>query len=126
MWVEQNLNPCHKRVGDCSVRAISNALGIDWKEAYCILATKGYSSCDVMNADHVIGSVLKDNNFSRSIIPNSCPDCYTADDFCEEHKNGVFVLFFGGHVACVRDGLLLDTWDSSQEIPQYYWAKEER
>ena len=124
MWVEQNLNPCHKRVGDCSVRAIANALDIDWKKAYCILATKGYSSCDVMNADYVIGSVLKDNKFSRSVIPNSCSDCFTAEDFCKEYKNGIYVLFFGGHVATVRDGMLFDSWDSSQEIPQYFWGKE--
>ena len=124
VWVEQNLNPCHKRVGDCSIRAIANALGTDWEKAYCILAAKGYSSCDVMNADSVIGSVLKDCNFRRSVIPNSCPDCFTAENFCEEYKNGIYVLFFGGHVATVRDGMLFDSWDSSQEIPQYFWGKE--
>ena len=124
MWVEQNLNPCHKRVGDCSIRAIANALGTDWEKAYCILAAKGYSSCDVMNADSVIGSVLKDCNFRRSVIPNNCSDCFTADDFCKEYKNGIYVLFFGGHVATVRDGMLFDSWDSSQEIPQYFWGKE--
>lgn len=41
-----------------------------------------------------------------------------------KHPHGVYVLAFGGHVATVRDGVLLDSWDSSDLIPIYYYAKE--
>lgn len=40
-------------------------------------------------------------------------------------RMGVYVLAFGGHVATVRDGVLLDSWDSSDLIPVYYYAKED-
>lgn len=123
-WVEVNTNPCGKRVGDCAIRAVSEALGINWDKAYCLLASKGFAMCDVMNADSVIGAVLKDHGFSRSVIPNSCPDCFTAEDFCNVYQIGVFVLFFGGHVAAVKNGKIYDSWNSSKEIPQYYWMKK--
>ena len=57
-------------------------------------------------------------------IPNTCPDCYNAEDFTYDHPRGVFVLGFGRHVATVVDGDIYDSWDSSNEIPQYYWYKE--
>ena len=125
MWEAVNLNPLGRRVGDCAIRAVAVALGTDWEKAYCLLAVKGFSMADVMNADSVIGAVLKDHGFNRSVIPTGCPDCFTAEDFCKEHPKGIFVLFFGGHVATVRNGILFDAWDSSGEIPQYYWGKDE-
>ena len=33
-YVFYNPNPKNRRVGDCSVRAISKALGSDWQDAY--------------------------------------------------------------------------------------------
>ena len=123
MWIETNPNPMARRVGDCSVRALSLALGIDWETAYALQCKNGFAMCDMPSSDAVWGSVLRQNGFRREIIPNTCPDCYTADDFCKDHPHGVYVLGFGGHVATVIEGNLLDTWDSSNEIPIYVWGK---
>lgn len=123
MWIEYQPNPCGKRVGDCAVRAISAALDTDWRTAYLMLCNKGYEICDMPNADVVWGNVLRDNGFIREVIDNDCPDCYTAEDFCLDHPTGVYVLGFGGHVATVIDGQLMDSWDSSQECPQFFWRK---
>jgi hypothetical protein len=41
----------------------------------------------------------------------------------EDHPHGTYVLGFGGHVATVVDGTLYDSWNSLQEIPQFYWTK---
>lgn len=124
VWLDVNVNPLGRRVGDCAVRAIAVALDTDWETAYCLLASCGYDSKNIMNADAVIGKTLRDHGFKREVIPNSCPDCYSAEEFCEDHPTGTYVLFFGGHVACVKNGKLYDTWNSSYEIPQYYWEKE--
>ena len=48
--------------------------------------------------------VLKQHGFTRHIIPNSCPNCYTAEMFCHDHPQGVYVLGFGNHVVTVVDG----------------------
>ena len=124
MFIAYNPNPIARRVGDCSVRAIAKALSISWEEAYARLTAAGFAMGDMPSADIVWGAVLRQNGFAREAIPNTCPDCYTAQDFCKDHQTGTYVLSFGGHVVTVVDGNLYDTWDSSQLIPQFYWYKE--
>lgn len=123
-WTEYNPNPAGRRVGDCAVRAVAAALGVDWGTAYDMITAAGYSMADMPSSDSVWGAVLRQRGFRRLAISNACPDCYTAEDFARDHPRGVFVLGFGGHVATVRDGHILDSWDSSHEIPQYYWYEE--
>lgn len=124
MYVEYNPNPVGRKVGDCAVRAIAKALNKSWEDAYVLIADAGYKMGDMPSSDSVWGAVLRQNGFYRRSIPNSCPDCYTAEDFCKDHPNGIYVLGFGGHVATVKDGCLYDSWDSSKEIPIYVWYRK--
>ena len=125
MWKEYQPNPAGRNVGDCSVRAISAALGTDWETAYCLLAANGFSMCDMPSSDAVWGARLRQAGFYRKSIPDACPECYTAEDFCKDNRSGIFVLGFGGHVATVRDGSLMDSWDSSTLIPQFFWYRKD-
>lgn len=126
MWVEYNPNPVGNLTGDCSVRAIAKALNIDWDTAHDLTAYTSKMMGTIQNSNNAWGAVLRRYGFIRRSIPDSCPDCYTAEDFCQDHPYGIYVLGFGSHVATVEDGILYDSWDSSQEVPQYYWAKKER
>jgi len=125
-WVEFNPNPCGRRVGDCSVRAVAKALDIDWETAFALTASAAFSMCDMPSSDGVWGAVLRQRGFIREAVPTDAPQDYTADQFCRDHPRGIYVLGFGGHVATAVDGRLYDSWDSSMEIPQFYWMKEER
>lgn len=125
MWKKFQNNPYGKRVGDCVVRAVSKATGMDWGQTYTQLAVQGYLMGDMPSSNAVWGAYLKSYGFLRETIPNTCPDCYTAEDFCKDHPRGVYVLGFGNHVATVIDGVIYDSWDSSKEIPVYYFYKEE-
>ena len=124
-WIQFNNNPTARNVGDCAIRAVSVALGIDWEEAYDLIADAGYNMGDMPSSDSVWGAVLRQHGFYRKAIPNTCPDCYTAEDFANDHPHGVYVLGFGGHVATVVDGDLYDSWDSSGKIPVYYWYRKD-
>lgn len=124
-YIQFNNNPMSRNVGDCSVRAVSKALDTDWETAYIMLMVNGYSMGDMPSSDSVWGAVLRQNGFYRDVIPNTCPDCYTAEDFCVDHPKGTYVLAFGGHVATVVDGSLYDSWDSSHLLPQFYWHRKE-
>ena len=117
-------NPVAAKTRDCVIRAISAVLGISWDEAFDLLAERAKQMGATMDDNAVYGSLLRQNGFRREIIPNECPDCYTARDFCYEHPIGVYVLGFSGHVAAVIDGELWDSWDSSDEIPTYYWKED--
>lgn len=125
MWIEYNPNPTGRRVGDCAVRSVAKALGIDWETSYAIIANNGFQMGDMPSSNSVWGAVLRQNGFYRSALPDSCPDCYTAEDFARDNPKGIFVLGFGTHVATVIDGNIYDSWDSSKEIPQYFWYKKE-
>lgn len=125
-YVMYNPNPTGRSVGDCAVRAISKALRIDWETAYILLTMNGFSMGDMPSSNSVWGSVLRQNGFYRANIPNSCPDCYTARDFCADHPRGTYVLGFGNHTATCHDGDLFDSWDSSELVPQYYWYEKEK
>lgn len=125
MWIEFNPSPTGRRVGDCAVRAVAKALDVDWEKSYMMLVANGFGMGDMPSSDSVWGSVLRQHGFYREAIPNTCPDCYTARDFCKDNPKGVYVLGFGGHVATVVDGNLYDSWDSSDEIPIYVWYRKE-
>lgn len=125
MWRYYNPNPAGRNVGDCAVRAIAKALGLDWERAYCRIVSDGYDMCDMPSSNAVWGATLRKEGFYRATIPDAYPEDYSAEDFCRDHPFGVFVLGFGNHVAAVVDGVLYDSWDSSREIPQYFWYRKE-
>lgn len=125
MWQEFNENPAGRRVGDCAIRAVSVALGVDWETAYALIAAAGFAMGDMPSSNSVWGAVLRQHGFSRMNLPDECPDCYTADDFAHDHPRGIYVLGFGNHVATIRDGIIYDAWNSSNEIPQYVWYRKD-
>ena len=126
MWIHYNPNPAGRSVGDCAVRAVAKALDIDWEAAYCLVCNAGYNMADMPASNGVWGAVLRQHGFYRDSLPNTCPECYTAEDFCNEYNRGTFVLGFGDHVATVVDGDIYDSWDSSHEMPQYFWHRKEQ
>lgn len=125
MWELYNTNPTGRHVGDCTVRALCKALDLSWEQAYAMLAMQGYIMGDMPSSNAVFGAILKANGFVRETIPNECPDCYTLEDFANDHPEGTFVVGMSGHVATVLDGTIYDAWHSENEIPIYVWRKEE-
>lgn len=124
-WAYFNPNPEQRSVGDCAVRALSKALDQTWEETYTGLALEGFIRGDLPNSDDVWGHYLKDHGFTRRWMPDECPDCYTVADFARDNLRGTFVLSMPGrHVVAVADGVVYDSWDSSREVPAYYWTKE--
>ena len=123
MWIEYNPNPAQSKAGDCAVRAVAKALNIDWEGAYVKLAVNGFLMGDVISSNAVWGSVLRENGFVREIIPNTCPDCYTLEDFTKDYPKGTYVVALPGHVVTVINGNAYDSWNSLQENPIYYWRK---
>ena len=59
MWARHNENPDGRNVGDCTVRAISTALGQEWETTYIALALQGYLMGDMPSANHVWGAYLQ-------------------------------------------------------------------
>lgn len=124
MYIESNKNPLNKRVGDCVIRAISTTENTDWDDTFLDLMLKSFEMKDIPSSNYVWSAFLKDLGYSRYVIPNTCPNCYTIRDFANENPVGTFILATGTHVVAVVDGNYIDTWDSGDEIPIYYFEKE--
>lgn len=120
-----NENPTGRSVGDCAVRAVSIALGVDWETAYALMAVAGYNMGDMPSSNSVWGAVLRQHGFYRYNLPETCPDCYTFEDFAQDHPQGVFVLGTGTHVATVKDGILYDAWNSQREPIDFVWYRKD-
>ena len=124
-WKQFANNPAGRNVGDCSVRAVSKALDVDWETAYVLIAMAGYQMNHMPSSNTVWGAVLRKNGFYRHVLPSTCPDCYTVGDFADEHPHGVYVVGTGNHVVTIVDGTAFDSWDSRREIVSYFWSENE-
>lgn len=123
-WIRYNPNPAGRTVGDCAVRALTVALDVDWEEAYELIARAGFAMADMPSSDGVINALLRAEGFIRETVPNTCPDCYTVEDFALDHPVGVYVVKTNGHVVGIRSGIVYDSWNSGKEIVIYYWYKK--
>jgi hypothetical protein len=124
-WRRYNPNGHGRKTTDCSVRAVAKALNLSWREAFKLIASRAYEIEDMLDANHVWGSVLEMHGFRRYVIPYVCPDCYTIRDFCLDHPLGMYVVGTGSHVVTVIDGDWYDAWDSGNEIPIYYYWRSD-
>lgn len=122
MYIHYNQNPCGKSNGDCVIRAISIATGKTWYQVYAGLCVEGRYSCGWGNFNEVWSNYLQYLGFSRHGLPYNTR--YSVRDFAAEHPHGVYVLGTGEHAVAVVDGNIVDSWDSSNEIPRYYFVKE--
>lgn len=124
MFVFYNPNPNHILVGDCVIRGISKLCSEDWDTVYVNVTSYGFLMKNMPSANCVWGRLLTDKGYQRSLLPETCPDCYTVKDFCIDHPNGEYLLAISGHVVAVKDGDYYDAWDSGNEVPLFYWRKE--
>lgn len=120
-----NPNPVGRATDDCSVRALTKAINVRWDEAYDLLAYNGKLMGVMPDNKTVLQSVLRQHGFYKAPLPDTCPLCYTAESFCKDVPAGIFVLAFSDHVATVVDGILYDTWDTSHEVPLFFWYNKE-
>ena len=120
-----NPNPLGKFVDDCVVRAITKIENKSWDDIYLQICLYGFMKKNMPAINKVWGTYLLSNGYKRFVIPNTCPNCYTVKDFCHDHSKGNFILATGEHVVAVVDGDYYDAFDSGDEVPIYYWHKED-
>lgn len=123
MYEYYNPNPVGARTGDCVIRAICKAFDADWVDIYIALSLEGLRLGEWGNANSVWDVYLRKHGYERGVIPNTCPDCYTIGDFADDNPKGIYIIATGSHAVCVKDGVIYDSWDSSKEIPIYYFKE---
>ena len=123
MYEYYNPNPKGIMTGDCVVRAICKALDAEWLDVYLGLCLDGAEFGDWGNTNGVWSAYLADRGFERHTIPSTCPNCYTMEDFSKDNPKGTFIVATGTHAVCIKDGVIYDSWNSSKEVPIYYFRE---
>lgn len=126
MFIPTNPNPNNKYTGDCVIRAICIAEDKEWDDVYLELMVKGYAMKDMIESNELWNSYLHGLGYSRYIIPDTCPDCYSVREFAQDHPQGRYILGTGTHAVAVINGDYYDTWDSGHKVPIYFWRKERK
>lgn len=123
-YVYLNPNPLDKHNNDCVVRAIALSRHKTWDEIYKDLCKEGYEMADMPSSNAVWDRYLRKHGYTRHYLSDTCPDCYTLKDFCEDYPDGEYIVCTGEHAVCVVYSDHLDITDSSNEIVTYYYEKE--
>lgn len=112
-----NLNPKNKKVSDCTVRAFALAHGIGWYEAYDILTAYAREECIVIDDVNFI------DDFLSKRYDYKCYKCSNINikvgEVADIHNRGVFLITMAGHITCLIDGVIYDTWDPRN---RYVWT----
>lgn len=120
--------------GDCTVRCITKALDIDWETAYKKLCDEGLKQHRMPDDMDVVKAVLESNGFKkgtinkeyikrhhhRPTVSSAVDDIKTIDGLKDKKK---FVFQNTHHVTTVDDGVIFDTWDTSEECVWSFWYK---
>lgn len=125
MYRMVNPNPYGRNTGDCVIRAICIAENKTWDDVYLDLMVRGFMVKDMIETNELWATYLRDLGYTRHGIPDLCPDCYTVREFAEDNPQGTFILGTGTHAVCIKDGTIMDAWDSSDRVPLLYWTKGE-
>lgn len=118
MYIRYNENPCGIRTIDCTVRALATLLDKDWREVYIRLCMEGYARCDMPSSKATVNAFLESEGYERHIAT-----ARSVEEFSEDHPQGRYLLATDSHVVPVVFGNFVDTWDSGQETPLFYWEE---
>lgn len=124
-YIEYNINPKHKKVDDCAIRAVAVATGLGWDDAYKQLAIAGFQQKCAMNDVEAINIVLLNNGFKIGTIKISKGDHRpTVKAFAVQHPNWYCVLRIANHLVASGKGNYVDIWDCGDSAVYKYWYKE--
>lgn len=115
-----NNNPYGRNVNDCTVRAIALATNRSWDETYQELSNYARQQGITFSEVEFI------NDYLSQKYPRYCQDSYnkvvTVGDFANLKLPGRWLVTMGGHITCVIDGVIYDTFDPSD---RYLWCAYE-
>ncbi len=128
-----------ERVGDCVVRSICNATGMDYMDVYNginEIAKKERLGKHKKSKSNARNGVYKGTykKYIEKVLGWEWYPCMTIGSGCTTHLNsdelpgGTLIVSVSKHNTCVKDGVLYDTYDCSRDGSRCvygYWKKED-
>ena len=118
MYKYYNANPSHEIIGDCVVRAISTALGIEYYRVLEMLyKNSNYFNCDMLVKD-CYQKIFDDYGLTQ-YTPNNKK---TVKDVAEDFRDDILIIRIPGHLTTSVYNCIMDIWDCSDEIVDTFWV----
>lgn len=114
MYSFYNANPLGRHVNDCTIRAISLATGRSWGETYRKISEFAQDLCVMPDNVFYIDAYLEEH-FEKMYYCKHCNQI-TVGEFIERNPYGTFLVTMSGHITCVKDGVIYDTFDPSDRF----------
>ena len=115
MYKYYNANVKNNFINDCTIRAISLAEDLTWKQAQKKLSFLAGE----------MGLMLDDVNFIEDYLDKkytrSCFDKTSVGEFVNKHKIGTYLITMPNHITVSINGTIFDTFDCSDRIMRCAW-----
>lgn len=122
----ENYMPCKlkkDRTSDCVVRAIAHALGQDYKSTFQELLNLSWELLELPNEEKCYEVYLEKKGWVKNKpMRNSRNRKLRVFQY---PKNGTYIVHTSGHLTCVKDGKLLDSWNCQKWCANSYYTKGE-
>lgn len=121
-----NPNPLKKETCDCVIRAFCAAEDASWDDIYQELCDIGFELKTMPNGRETTDTFLNRHGFTRYAISNKKGRKRpTVNEMANRSKTeGAFVCEVANHTVTVKDGAILDLWDSGTKSLYAYWHKD--
>lgn len=119
MWRYYNRNPDKREEEDCVCRAISTALGLDYRVADNLIRlaadAQGCEPLCVCCYQRLLEGVY-------GLNPVYCDFEETVREVAERYPNRKLIIRVEGHLTCSMYGVVTDIWDCSEELVDRFWV----
>lgn len=120
-----NANPKGKKTTDCVTRAICTALDQSYEQTIRELAELWLKTGYEMTDPKCFGKYLESKGWKKQKQPRKQDNKkYTGNEFVKIFKGTCVANIGGNHTVCIKDGKVLDIWDSADGCIGNYWTKE--
>jgi hypothetical protein len=125
-YYQPNKKDIKDRVGDCSIRAFTKALGWEWLQVFDALIPYAREAQCLLNQKPCYEKFLAEQGWGY--VSQGKSKC-TVQEFTKKNSEGTYILYirvgYGTHLVTVQDGYFYDTWDCGEQYIFGYYVKED-
>lgn len=126
-YYQPNRKDLKDEYGDCTIRALTKALGVTWLEAFDLIIPfcREYQCSNIFGIPNKLeAQIMSQLGFKYYGISNARGSKRpTVASFAKTHKSGTYILNVANHEVAVVDGIYYDTWDCGYKSLYGYYEK---
>lgn len=120
MFRYYNANPENLKIGDCVVRAISNAIEKPYTDVlFELCSISNYFNCDMLVKDCY--NILLNDYYGFKCFHGMMR---TVEEVANDFLDKTLIIRIENHLTMSRNGIIEDIWDCSNEIVDCFWIVE--